>query len=164
MGIRLEVPVTSAVIIAIEPWQWSSEEISFNSKLNIHIELHGATYRIGINKSAWKIESCRVWVNASQTTSHSLESSLSSNVYHEQTTIRASIRAAPEMSRGKSNIRFLEANIVREKDIKLEGSSHKPAWRSTLLYCYENHCTFAWSFKWQEINAERSIADWTTLA
>jgi hypothetical protein len=78
------------------------------------------TYRIGINKSAWKIESCRVWVNASQTTSHSLESSLSSNVYHEQTTIRASIRAAPEMSTGKCNIRLLEANIVREKDIKLE--------------------------------------------
>jgi hypothetical protein len=93
------------------------------------------TYRIGINKSAWKIESCRVWVNASQTTSHSLESSLSSNVYHEQTTIRARIRAAPEMSTGKSNIRFLEANIVLEKDIKLEGTSQKPACRRMLHCC-----------------------------
>jgi hypothetical protein len=41
MGIQLEVPVTSAVIIAIDPWQRSLEEISFNSRLNIHIELHG---------------------------------------------------------------------------------------------------------------------------
>jgi hypothetical protein len=93
------------------------------------------TYRIGINKSAWKIESCRVWVSASQTTSHSFESSLSSNVYHEQTTIRASIRAAPEMSSGKSNIRFLDSNIVPEKDIKLDGGSQKPACRR-ILHCF----------------------------
>ncbi len=38
------------------------------------------TYRIGTNNSEWKIESCRVWVNASQTTSHSFESNLSNNV------------------------------------------------------------------------------------
>jgi hypothetical protein len=90
--------------------------------LNLHLELQQftKTYRMGSKSLVWKMASCRVWVNASQTTSHSLESSLSSNVYHEQTTIRASIRAAPEMSTGKCNIRLLEANIVREKDIKLE--------------------------------------------
>ncbi len=39
------------------------------------------------------------------------------------------------MSTGKSNIRFLEANIVREKDIKLEGGSQKPACRRMLHCC-----------------------------
>jgi hypothetical protein len=55
--------------------------------LNMHLELQQftKTYRMGSKSLVWKMESCRVWVNASQTTSHSFESSLSNKVCHVQT-------------------------------------------------------------------------------
>jgi hypothetical protein len=55
--------------------------------LNLHLELQQftKTYRMGSKSLGWKMESCRVWVNASQTTSHSFESSLSNKVCHVQT-------------------------------------------------------------------------------
>jgi hypothetical protein len=55
--------------------------------LNLHLELQQftKTYRMGSKSLVWKMESCRVWVNASQTTSHSFESSLSNKVWHVQT-------------------------------------------------------------------------------
>jgi hypothetical protein len=55
--------------------------------LNLHLELQQftKTYRMGSKSLVWKMESCRVWVNASQTTSHSFESSLSNKVCHVQT-------------------------------------------------------------------------------
>jgi hypothetical protein len=55
--------------------------------LNLHLELQQFTksYRMGSKSLVWKMESCRVWVNASQTTSHSFESSLSNKVCHVQT-------------------------------------------------------------------------------
>jgi hypothetical protein len=55
--------------------------------LNMHLELQQftKTYRMGSKSLVWKMESCRVWVNAPQTTSHSFESSLSNKVCHVQT-------------------------------------------------------------------------------
>jgi hypothetical protein len=55
--------------------------------LSLHLELQQftKTYRMGSKSLVWKMESCRVWVNASQTTSHSFESSLSNKVCHVQT-------------------------------------------------------------------------------
>ncbi len=58
--------------------------------LNMHLELQQftKTYRMGSKSLVWKMESCRVWVNASQTTSHSFESSLSNKVCQTPTQYR----------------------------------------------------------------------------